>query len=306
MPDPAPPCPPATYPGPQVRLVAPDGGCVASLAASADQVHVDLEAGRTYRGDTAAGLDTFLSDHLELSGLRLVSEKRPWATRPAHAVLLACLASRWAGLDVAGRGQHHIVLSYALPLALDPWWSEWTMSHPATVVDGQQFVALPAESLVAVDPALDALERHRHLLRAHRSSTVSDHTDLTGFLRDWVEFSELRFRHCVTAAQRDTLRGVLTMSGATVRDVRHASTVIARSVIVRHSRSRTVFDLMAIWHPRDARLRPGILSAVLNLKDAIQRGWRYSLCYGHFGYKDQIVGQARRIDLEQLATHEGQ
>ncbi|MGH3623996.1 MAG: hypothetical protein ACRDQ5_19770 [Sciscionella sp.] len=61
-----------------------------------------------------------------------------------------------------------------------------------------------------------------------------------------------------------------------------------------------VFDLMATWEPTAGRLRPGVFSAVHNLLSAQSVGARYSMCYGQFPYKDEIVGNSRRLAMSDL------
>lgn len=90
------------------------------------------------------------------------------------------------------------------------------------------------------------------------------------------------------------------MSRCLVRDFVHAGEVIASAVVCLHESSKVAFDLMAAWQLRHARLRPGIYSAVYNLTDAERHGYRYSLCYGQFPYKDHVLGAASRLTLEEL------
>jgi hypothetical protein len=101
---------------------------------------------------------------------------------------------------------------------------------------------------------------------------------------------------------RESLHSVLAVTGCLVRDFHHDGEIIARSAVMLHERSRTLFDLMAVWWPRHAHLRPGIYSAVHNLQDAQERGLRFSLCYGQFPYKDHVLGGLPRLALADLAT----
>lgn len=281
-----------------VDLVDHAGRSIARLSALNDTVIVHI-AGDSHTADTIRTIDDCL-EHLDLSRLRPVVRERPWATRRAHAVLLLFLASRWLEITQAGMRAYHLTLSYALPLALDRAWRVWAEENADSLVATGQLVAVPTSDLVAVAPDRNAAVRHRRLIRAHRDTTVGEHGDLDAFLGDWTRFSANRYGRTVPDDELTTLAAILSMSGCRVRDLIRVDTLIGRSVICWHQSSNATFDLMATWQAEAARLRPGIYSGVNNLLDAHDRRARYSLCYGQFPYKDDIVGDARRLTLLDL------
>lgn len=229
---------------------------------------------------------------------------RPRPERFFDALLLIALSARWPFLaettDLCSFRQHHLTLAYALPLALDARWRAWAADHAELLIRGRQLVAVPASDLVAVAPDGQAGPRHRRLLRRHARTEVTQHGDHARFLDQWSAFTTWRYGRPLPAEERAALHALLAMSGCVVREFAHAGETIAHCVVCLHDARRVAFDLMAAWHPRHARLRPGIFSAVHNLTDATQRAWRFSLCYGQFPYKDEIVGTAPRLTLEDL------
>lgn len=228
-------------------------------------------------------------------------EHRPWPASDGDALLLLALSPQWPEFT-ADESPHHLTLAYALPLALDIAWWEWAARHSGDLVRGRQLVTVPAANLVAVEPAGDLERRHRRLLKQHAvaGTAVHEHGDHAAFLSHWSAFSQRRYEGLPTHDEREALGTVLTMSGCTVREYISQGEVIARSVVCRHDPSRTIFDLMATWEPQHARYRPGIYSGVHNILDAARLGYRYSLCYGQFAYKDDIVGASRRLSLNDL------
>lgn len=296
-----PPQPPADYRGPTVRLVDDGNVCLATLHAADDAVRVRLDGCGDQFADSASGIAQILGDHLDVTRVRPVTGSRPWATRPSHVALLTFLTAAWVELNGPDGLRQHVTLAYALPLTLEPSWQTWTTDHANLLAAGLQVVVLPASALVAAEPAQTMFARHDRLLQANLGVRLHEHSDVPGFMRTWASFSRWRYGRSVHSEEQEALQGILTMSGATVRDLIQVSTVIARSVVVAHPGSRTLFDVMATWNPDCARSRPGILSAVRNALDAFERGWRYSLCYGQSPYKDSVVGGARRLTLGELA-----
>jgi hypothetical protein len=230
-------------------------------------------------------------------------ERRPWPASDGDALLLLALSSRWPEFAADG-SPHHLTLAYALPLALDIAWREWADHHSSDLVRGRQLVTVPAANLVAVEPAADLERRHRRLLRQHAVAGTAVHEcgDHAAFLSHWSAFSQRRYEGAPTRDEQEALGAVLTMSDCTVREFISHGEVIARSVVCRHDPSRTIFDLMATWEPQHAQYRPGIYSGVHNILDAARQGYRYSLCYGQFAYKDDIIGASRRLSLNDLIT----
>jgi len=279
---------------------------VTTLIADHRSVTVTRTTGRIVaRVDGVDELVAVLTD-LARPGVHLtpVVGERPWPTQVGHAVLLLALAARWPWIAESD-GQHlirrhHVTLAYALPLALDAGWRRWAEDHAELLIHGRQLVVVPAADLVAVQPHPSCAGRHRRLLRRHAHTEVAEHHDQAAFLRHWSAFTRWRHDRPLPDLERAALRAILQASGCVVREFVHQDEVIARSVVCSHAPSRTLFDLMAAWHPRHARLRPGIYSAVHNLLDSAQRGWRFSLCYGQFSYKDDIVGGSDRLTLEDL------
>jgi hypothetical protein len=230
-------------------------------------------------------------------------EHRPWPASGGDALLLLALSSQWPEFT-ADESPHHLTLAYALPLALDIAWWEWAARRSSDLVRGRQLVTVPAANLVAVEPAGDLERRHRRLLKQHAvaGTVMHEHGDHAAFLLRWSAFSQRRYEGTPTRDEQEALGAVLAMSGCTVREFISDGEVIARSVVCRHDPSRTIFDLIATWEPQHARYRPGIYSGVYNLLDAARQGYRYSLCYGQFAYKDDIVGASRRLSLNDLVT----
>lgn len=234
-----------------------------------------------------------------------VFANRPRPTRRGHAVLLLALSAHWPQIIESDGPRtcraHHLTLAYALPLALDARWRSWAEEHAELLTQGGQLVPVPATDLVAVDPCRgDTAWRHRRLLRRHADTTVTEHSDHVGFLDHWSAFTQWRYDRSQPDNERAALHAILEATTCMVREFIRHDDVIARSVVCTHVASRTVFDLMATWHPRHARLRPGIYSAVHNLTDTARLGFRFSLCYGSFPYKDDIVGDAERLTLNDL------
>lgn len=227
--------------------------------------------------------------------------RRPSPASGGDALLLVALSARWPEFTVDG-SPYHLTASYALPLALDTAWREWADRHADSLVRGRQLVAVPASHLVAVEPSVNLEQRHRRLLRQHAAAgtRVREHEDYVAFLSHWSAFSQRRYETVLTHDEREALQAVLVMSGCTIREYICRGDVIARSVVCRHEPSRTIFDLMATWEPQHARYRPGVYSGVCNILGAARQGHRYSLCYGQFAYKDEIVGTSRRLALSDL------
>lgn len=229
--------------------------------------------------------------------------ERPWPERHTQAILLFAISGRWPSILVADEEQsYHVTLAYALPLALDVSWREWAACYSDVLVHGRQVVAVPASNLVAVDPSEDVPRRHRRLLRQHEDTTVREHADYSDFLAHWSTFTQRRYGNSPTSEEQTALGAILAMSRCTVREFTSSGDVIARSVVCVHDPSRTLFDLMATWEPRHASRRPGIYSAVHNLIDAANRKYRYSMCYGQFAYKDEILKGSKRLSLENLIS----
>lgn len=295
----APPAPPPSYPGPTTTLISHTGQQVARLRTTTDQVVIEV-GNRHHSATSTQAIKTALTPHLTWSQVRPVVDERPWATRRPHAILLLFLAAHWPEISHPSGNAYHLTLSYALPLALDQGWRYWAEEHAEHLIATHQLAAVPAADLVAVRPNSDAEHRHRRLLRAHHETSAREHHDLDSFLSDWSHFSAARYGHTLPDDERFALHGLLSMSNCAVRDFTQANRIIGRSLVCWHQPSNTLFDLMATWSPHAARLRPGIYSGVYNLLDAQHNRARFSLCYGQFSYKDEIVEGSERLAIQDI------
>lgn len=295
----APPGPPDGYEGPNILLLDDHDRELARLFTDRDKVII-----RTSRGaesaDTVSGTLSLFTELLSLRNTKVHTPERPWATRPIHGVLLLAVANHWPEIECADRERYHLTLAYALPLALDTHWRLWSEKHMEELIDSTQLVAVPATDFVVVQPCQDLARNHRRLLDIHAETTVTEHRNIEAYLGDWCRFSKSRYGYSVPENERSLLNHLLLMSGCCIRDVINGGEIIGRSVVCRHLPSRTMFDLMATWRAGAGRLRPGIFSGVYNVLDALDRRLRYSLCYGQFPYKDEIVGPSSRLTLHEL------
>lgn len=234
----------------------------------------------------------------------VVLNPRPIRQR-GEGLLLLALSAVWSELTSdRGHGRLHATLGYALPLALDPVWRRFAERNLDLLIRGRQLVTVPADDLVAVHPTGSALRKHLRLLRRHTSTTMREHRDLDAFLDAWSAFTTWRYARPLPTVEREALRAVLDASGCTVRDFIHHQEAIARSLVCLQPDTGVAFDLMTAWQPRHAGLRPGIFSAVHNMNDAVQRGMAFSLCYGQFPYKDEILGPLPRLTLDDLVQNQ--
>lgn len=239
-------------------------------------------------------------------GICPVVHGRPVVRTRADAALLLLVAGQWPELiDLDGDASYHVVLSFAFPLWLDIGWRRWTLDSLDVVVAGDQLVVVPASDLVAVDPLVVAeaalMCRHSRLLRSHRNTSVRFMSEIGPVLTWWEEFSEQRHGRRPTSAESTALRRVALMAGCEAKEYRVAGSPAVMSLVCRHGPTRTLFDLLAPWDATWAALRPGVYSAVDNLLEAHRQEFRYCLCYGNFGYKDEVVGALPRLGLEHLA-----
>lgn len=297
----APPSPPDDYLGPEVDLVGRGGRRTARLSVANDAVVVELDGHRHTAGDTQE-IERLLRCTVDYSTVRPIVRERPWATRREHAVLLLFLAAHWSELYQHDGLKYHLTLSYALPLALDKSWQVWVEQHAELLLDAGQLVAVPAANLLAVQPDIDISRHHRRLLRPHTLTVVQEHRDIARYLDDWSRFSIRRYGVAIPDSELEALRAVLAMSNCVVRNFVHRDSLIGCSVVCWHARCNIWFDLMATWESEAARLRPGIYSGVYNMLDAQKRGARYSLCYGQFSYKEEIVGKSKRLTIYKLQS----
>ncbi len=232
------------------------------------------------------------------------TQGRPIARTRGDVALLLLIAGQWPELlDLDGDVNHHVTLSFALPLWLDLGWRRWTLANLDLVTAGRQLAVVPALELVAVDPASvleeTILHRHRRLLRRHAGTTAHPASPAAA-LAWWERFSQQRYGQPPDAHQLAALTRIAAMSGCEAREYRADSSAVVISLLCRHDPTRMMFDLLAPWDITRPRLRPGVYSAVANLLEAHREQLRYCLCYGSFPYKDEAVGGLRRLSLTDL------
>jgi hypothetical protein len=284
-----------------IDLVDAGGRAVVRLTAGAEHVDV-MEAGG---GRAVVREPEELARAVSALGggapVRPRALERPTATTPIQGRLLLCLAEHWLEIAASAGGAYHVTLAHALPVALDASWRRWAGRNVELLVAGGQLVAVPASDLVAVVPDEGAVQRHRRLLRRHVATVARATPDVGSFLEGWSRFAARRWGSPPTAAAAQGLAAIVAMSGGTVWEFQNDGERIGRSLVCVHQSSHTLFDLMAVWEPAQARWRPGVFSAVHGLAEALRRRLRFSLCYGRFPYKEHVVGSARRLTLWELA-----
>ncbi|GAA5089269.1 GNAT family N-acetyltransferase [Nocardia iowensis] len=237
----------------------------------------------------------------ELGELRVLATAQLWPVERYDGLLLLAVAAHWPELLLPDGTRLHVVLGYALPVALHPDWLGWAERNLAALIEADQLGTVAAADLVAVEPEPSLRRKHKRLLRMHAETVVVEDGDVDEFLSHWQSFSAERYRD-ESAARSSALRDLLQMSGSRIRRFSNSGKVICRSAVCTDPDGRALFDIMASWDSEAARLRPGIYAAVHNLIDAGERGLYYSLCYGNYPYKDIVVGTSPRLTLPDLIS----
>ena len=219
----------------------------------------------------------------------------------SEGVLLLWLTKHWTFVISKDYRCCHVVLSHAFPLSLEPTLCDFVMTNIYDLLVEEQLLILDANQFILVDPLAANSEtttaHHRRLLRASHDWSVIKNENVECVLGMWSDYCENRFGIIHSNRHKTLLSNLFSQSGFFVKEFWRGDACVARSLLYTGYRHRILYDILTPWSRDMARLRPGIFSAVHNLIESRSKGMQYSLCYGIFPYKEDIVHGLPRIDI---------
>jgi hypothetical protein len=221
------------------------------------------------------------------------------ATRSA-AVLAVFVASNWPRLR-SGSTFLDVVVAHAIPVAASAELRTQAYRMIDELVSAQQLLLLARSEAITVDPSKCSARiielRHRRTLRRNSDLIAERGRDANALLARWSDHSDARFGYRLPPDVHNALSRFWSTRGVEVIEYRDASGYLGSSLIYIDGESRTLFDILAPWSVTGKLRRLGIFMGVQNLLRAQELGFRYSLCYGEFQYKLEIIAGLPRVDL---------
>lgn len=190
-----------------------------------------------------------------------------------------------------------LVLAYAIKINCSPTIQEFIRRNWSECIRTKNLVLLKADSLNIIkreDINVSSINRmvraeKRTLLR-NRSTNIERVEFCDEFWEFWESYNLKRFGSRLTEESLFFFH-MFYGTNEKIRLYRYSmdGNTTAYNVLFVDDHDRTVHDMLFLWSMDFSRLRLGVFSIIRNFELAFNLGYSYSLCYGNFEYKRDIM-----------------
>jgi hypothetical protein len=192
-----------------------------------------------------------------------------------------------------------VAFAHAFPISLFPHARANIIPRLEEIILLHQLVILPSKEFVLANTSalknlkdLKAKQIYRHhkkLFKKNSDLVITSTRDLTTVFKDWNSFCVSRFGAGADKKLLDFFQSYYTVHDCLVKEFWWGEQCICRNLLLYDNDNRTIYDVLAPWNQLYKNRRLGIFSGVINLLEAIESEYKYSLCYGNFLYKMEIL-----------------
>lgn len=242
--------------------------------------------------------DKFCFEFLDIKSTFLILDCKPrtYADNKIDALILLYCSKYWDSITLSNeQGLADIVFDHAVPLAFTPKLYDQAINHINLLVTTGNLMILSRKQFLIVDPSLmkknEILYRHRRLLRKNIDTKVTHLDNFDELLKHWKDFVVKRFNYIPDDEGLLMLKSIFNTQETNIVVYMDKEEYVSSNLRYIESTNKIIFDVIAPWSYQYSKLSPGLYSAVKNLLLAKDMGYRYSLCYGRYAYKNTILSQ---------------
>ena len=133
------------------------------------------------------------------------------------------------------------------------------------------------------------LDKNRRRIERCRELTITSHHQTERIFTHWADFYKARFDRQYTEDEINAFTVVFENETFIVNDYHYHNISVASNLIYVDKKHKICYDVLAPWNLSYKKLGMGIYSILYCVKYACESGYNYSLCYGNFPYKLDLL-----------------
>lgn len=190
--------------------------------------------------------------------------------------------------------EYELSFAYAVPLNKDSYLMDFVLSNLEYCLKNNQIVLLPSNSLFLYESidqtAFDAIcHKERKTIRRNEHIEIKEADFSEDFFAFWKEYDLVRFNENQSQEFVDFFKTVYALKSFKLYAYYSNQRVVAYNVCYFSETQKVLYDVLFPWLPEKSIYRIGIFSVIENLAKALKMDWGYSICYGIFEYKTQLL-----------------
>lgn len=189
---------------------------------------------------------------------------------------------------------YELTFAYAVPLNKERYLCDLTLSIFEKCIRNGQLVFLPADTLciqkkISKEKYLGLCHFERKTISRNEKTSVKEVPFTDDFFEYWKNYELRRFGEIQEKSIRDFFMKVYSDLHFKLYKYSLNEETVAYNVCYYSDEQKVLYDVLFPWDDKMNVYRIGIFSILVNVKRALDLKWGYSLCYGIFDYKTEIL-----------------
>jgi len=132
--------------------------------------------------------------------------------------------------------------------------------------------------------------KYKKVLKKNQKTQLTATTDLMACLEYYKKYCSIRFSSEVNNNLLELLYQFYSADNSIkIYSIAVDDQIVGYSVILLDDDNRVLYDMLCPWDMSQKEYNLGKWVAIKNIELAYQKKYAYSLCYGRFPYKDEII-----------------
>lgn len=197
--------------------------------------------------------------------------------------------------------EYELSFAYAVPLNRDLFLLGYVIDNLEYCLDNNQVVLLTSKSLYLYETInLEAfnkiLNREKRTIRRNTHVRIQEVSFTDSFFDFWKKYDLARFNEKHSDDFMMFFKKVYDLDPFKLFAYYSHEKIVAYNVCYYSETQKVIYDVLFPWIFDNSVCRIGIYSIINNLSIAVKMGWGYSICYGIFDYKTQLLKDLKGVN----------
>ena len=190
--------------------------------------------------------------------------------------------------------EYELSFAYAVPLNRDNYLKKFVLDNLRFCLKAKQIVFLPAETLYLFNTIpqkglLRIIHDERRTIRRNVLTSIEEVDFSSDFFDFWKDYDRVRFNEIQSREFQEFFKYAYDTDFFHLFKYTVDDHLIAYNVCYYSENQKVIYDVLFPWKEYYKAYRIGIYSMIINLQRASKIGWGYSICYGKYKYKNDIL-----------------
>lgn len=199
---------------------------------------------------------------------------------------------------------YDLVFAYAINVQDSPIIQNFVSCNWNAVLSTNNLVLLKHSDLIYVEKEglttsylLNIQSKEKRTIKRNTTTYISEKPFTEEFWQFWCDYSFKRFGDSLSMSKIDMFKLFFSQTNQVkllCYEIENAT--VAYNVLFFEEDTKILHDMLFPWRSEYSHYRLGIYSIINNLQFAYKCGFSYSLCYGNYSYKRNVLRGVIRCD----------